>query len=56
VRSLEELIDATAEAEGFSGVARVDRHGRTEDAAALVLDLEQERLVRLDDQRAVVHS
>jgi CubicO group peptidase (beta-lactamase class C family) len=32
--ALEELIDATARAEGFSGVVRVDRHGRTEVAKA----------------------
>ena len=32
--SLEELIDATAEAEGFSGVVRVDRRGGTEIAKA----------------------
>jgi CubicO group peptidase (beta-lactamase class C family) len=30
MRSLEELIDATAQAEGFSGVVRLDRRGRTE--------------------------
>jgi CubicO group peptidase (beta-lactamase class C family) len=34
MRSLEELIDATAQAEGFSGVVRVDRYGRTEVAKA----------------------
>lgn len=32
--SLEDLIDATAQAEGFSGVVRVDRRGRTEIARA----------------------
>ena len=34
MRSLEDLIDATADAEGFSGVVRVDRRGRTEIAKA----------------------
>jgi CubicO group peptidase (beta-lactamase class C family) len=34
MQSLEELIDATAQAEGFSGVVRVDRRGRTEVAKA----------------------
>src|SRR3954451_22972921 len=34
MRSLEDLIDATALAEGFSGVVRVDRSGRTEIARA----------------------
>jgi len=34
MRSLEELIDATAQAEDFSGVVRVDRHGTTEVAKA----------------------
>lgn len=34
MRSLEDLIDATAQAEGFSGVVRVDRRGRTEVAKA----------------------
>jgi CubicO group peptidase (beta-lactamase class C family) len=32
--ALEELVDATASAEGFSGVVRVDRFGRTEVARA----------------------
>jgi hypothetical protein len=30
MRSLEELIDATAQAEGFSGVVRLDWRGRSE--------------------------
>ena len=34
MQSLEDLIDATAQAEGFSGVVRVDRRGRTEIAKA----------------------
>jgi CubicO group peptidase (beta-lactamase class C family) len=34
MRSLEELVDATAQAEGFSGVVRVDRRGMTEVAKA----------------------
>jgi len=34
MRSLEDLIDATAADEGFSGVVRVDRRGRTEIAKA----------------------
>jgi CubicO group peptidase (beta-lactamase class C family) len=34
VTALEELVDATARAEGFSGVVRVDRHGATETAKA----------------------
>jgi CubicO group peptidase (beta-lactamase class C family) len=32
--ALEELVDAAALAEGFSGVVRVDRFGRTEVARA----------------------
>lgn len=34
MQSLEDLIEVTAQAEGFSGVVRVDRHGRTEVAKA----------------------
>jgi CubicO group peptidase (beta-lactamase class C family) len=34
MRSLEELVDAAAQAAGFSGVVRVDRSGRTEFAKA----------------------
>jgi len=34
MRSLEELVAATAQVEGFSGVVRVDRRGRTEVANA----------------------
>lgn len=34
MESLEDLVDATAQAEGFSGVVRVDRNGKTEVARA----------------------
>ena len=34
MESVADLVDATAMAEGFSGVVRVDRHGRTEVARA----------------------